>query len=111
MFKSKNDAFLKIYNHKEIRIASDSKKCLIDGKKHSIKMGMWMFYIPKTGEKFLHVKDGFIDCIHASRPEDLTKDCSSEIYTDIEWREALTTLVDFRLAELLVAVIGYGTLV
>ncbi len=88
-----------------LALDTHTRRCTIDGVSHDVRLGNWMFFLPDTGEKFFHARGGHIDCIHPSRPSDerLTQDWTDKNYTSADWRRALTTPVDLRLAEIWVA--------
>lgn len=79
-------------------------RCVVDdGRPQPVRSGNWMFYLPRTHEKLFHARDGMVGCIHPARPVELGGDGSDAKYTAEEWRTALATPIQQRLAEIFVA--------
>jgi hypothetical protein len=89
--------------HTELRLDVPAGTCTLDGKDHEANVGMWMFYLPDTEEKFLHANEGMIDCISPSRPTRVNDDYTDKNYVGAEWRSALATPLERRLSELWIA--------
>lgn len=80
-----------------------ARKAWLDGEKQPIKLGRWMFYLPREQIKCFHARQGATDCIHALRPSDVesrSPDTKVGRYTLAEWQQALETPIYRRLAEI-----------
>lgn len=85
-----------------------TKRCRIDGTLYDVHLGKWMFYNPARQEKYFHVRAGKIDSTARSRPTDrqLAEMDDSEFsgrYPVSVWKEALSTPIARRLAEIWIA--------
>ena len=85
-----------------------TKRCRIDGKLFDIHLGKWMFYNPARQEKYFHVRFGTIDSTARSRPtaQQLAEMADDDImgrYPMSVWKEALSTPIARRLAEIWIA--------
>ncbi len=86
----------------QLHLDCQEKTAELDGVRHPVKLGSWMFYLPDIQAKLFHAAGGRIDCIHPSRPpDDLLGQRGLPLgrYTSDEWLNALTTPVFRRLAE------------
>lgn len=80
-----------------------AKKAWLDGEKQPLKLGRWMFYLPREQLKCFHSLQGMTDCTHTLRPtelESLSADTKIGRYTLAQWRRALETPINRRLAEI-----------
>lgn len=94
---------LRIYRFTQVGLDVETGGAMVDGRRCTVKSGCWVFYLPDYRAKLFHVRDGFIDCIHSSRPSDDVLQKSGVPlgrYVSDEWRSALTTPITRRLAEL-----------
>lgn len=94
---------LVFYYRKEVHFAKRySRVCYVDGAPRLARSGRWMFYLSGTGEKLFHANHGCIDSTHPTRPADdvLDQEWTRGEYSSAEWRTALRTPLDRRLAEI-----------
>ena len=85
-----------------------TKRCRIDGRLYDSHLGKWMFYNPALQEKYFHVRSGNIDSTARSRPSErqlaeMSEDELSGRYPISVWKEALSTPISRRLAEIWIA--------
>lgn len=94
-----------IHFHRSLELDTKARRAIVDGIARDTRLGNWMFYLPETSEKFFHANAGTVDCIHPSRPSNaaLQQDWADKTYTSADWRRALTTPLEARLAEVWVA--------
>ncbi|MCF7837069.1 MAG: hypothetical protein K9N49_00400 [Candidatus Marinimicrobia bacterium] len=95
---------LRILHAHELLIDCRRKTAALDGVRQRIKLGSWMFYLPKLQAKLFYAANGRTDCIHSSRPPDYVLNDPRSIlenrYTTDDWRRALATPLARRLAEI-----------
>ena len=84
----------------DVSIATGPQSCRLDGIPVRMCLGKWAFFIPATGEKFLHARDGATDTLSHAKPDLAAGPAATLRYEYDEWRRALTTPVDHRVAEL-----------
>ncbi|MBW8282258.1 MAG: hypothetical protein K0M55_01535 [Rhizobium sp.] len=85
-----------------------TKRCRVDGRLYDAHLGKWMFYNPALQEKYFHVRSGNIDSTARSRPSErqLVEMSEHELsgrYPISVWKEALSTPISRRLAEIWIA--------
>lgn len=85
-----------------------TKRCRIDGRLYDVHLGKWMFYNSALQEKYFHVRAGMIDSTARSRPSErqlteMAEDQLSGRYPISVWKEALSTRISRRLAEIWIA--------
>lgn len=93
---------LRVMRIGSVRLDLQRHTAIVDGKTCKLKAGCWMFYLPDLELKLFHAADGMIDCIHASRPDKellMQPGVSLENYSSDDWRQALSTPLSRRLAE------------
>ena len=75
--------------------------CAIDGHTYEARIGKWTFFIPATGEKYLHSRDGLVDTLSPNgRPE--TRRPGGRYSTE-EWESRLSQPANERAAEVYLA--------
>lgn len=80
-----------------------AESAVLDGVRQPARFGCWMYYLPERQAKLFHAADGRIDCTHAARPDEETlgqPDRPLGRYRLDDWRRALTTPLERRLAEI-----------
>lgn len=73
--------------------------CEIDGYTYEAKVGNWMFFIPATGEKYLHSLDGRVDTLARGRHK---AHSTGGRYSPEEWRSVLNEQAHERVAQIYV---------
>ena len=75
--------------------------CEIDGHTYEAKVGKWTFFIPATGEKYLHSRDGLVDTLSPNGRSETRRPGGR--HSREEWESRLSQPAHERAAEIYVA--------
>lgn len=94
--------------YSSIALNTWTKRCRIDGRLYDVQLGKWMFYNPAFQEKYFHAQAGRIDSTARSRPSarqlaEMPEDQLCGRYPLSVWKQALSTPISRRLAEIWIA--------
>lgn len=83
----------KITFYKSLEINSNSKNCILDGKKYKTLNGVWTFYVPKIQTKWFYSSNQKVACLREKHPQklsDIDETVDYGVYSSKEWRAALS---------------------
>jgi hypothetical protein len=87
--------------HKSLGINSNSKNCVLDGKKHKTLNGFWTFYVPKIQTKWFYSAKQKVVCLREKHPQklsDINESTDYGVYSPEEWKAALSESIHTKAA-------------